>query len=339
MEDNKNYIQLTSSIYLDIHSINKINLSQSELELIKKQFGITHILTLHSDNSSSSNNNNLLLKEEEEEQIENAYHEILNYSFLLQKQDQSRFFLQSLAFFTNAFELKKRQEQTDKQENKFGILLRCDKSITISMLTLLCYLMIDKNLSFEKGIDFITERLKMNENCLNQFEKEMNENYNSLFEDLKSFVNERKRNLILQQVEEENNFQSNLDEQDKIFYFVCKMCRCKLFESTQIMNHQQQENTGYKNFSIKKQKKDFKQGINHSITSKKKCTSIYFNDKLDWMGELKGDEGNINCPKCGYRVGAYKWSGNQCSCGVWVCPSVQIQLSRVDKKVNELNYK
>jgi hypothetical protein len=56
----------------------------------------------------------------------------------------------------------------------------------------------------------------------------------------------------------------------------------------------------------------------------------YFLDMMDWMGEMPELEGPLKCPKCKSRVGSYKWTGAQCSCGVWVSPALQVSKSRVD---------
>ncbi|EFC48703.1 predicted protein, partial [Naegleria gruberi] len=110
--------------------------------------------------------------------------------------------------------------------------------------------------------------------------------------------------------------------------YYCQICRLKLFSTGELIEHSPSEKRGLKDFEYKKLRKDAKRGV--SKTSKN-CTSLYLGEKIDWMGSMDGDEGRIFC-KCGHRVGAYKWSGSQCSCGIWVSPSIQIQMSRVDKK-------
>ena len=39
----------------------------------------------------------------------------------------------------------------------------------------------------------------------------------------------------------------------------------------------------------------------------------------------------IQCPKCSARLGSFSWSGDQCSCGQWITPSLQIHRSKVDE--------
>jgi len=50
------------------------------------------------------------------------------------------------------------------------------------------------------------------------------------------------------------------------------------------------------------------------------------------MGVLDEAEGKLSCPKCSGRVGSYCWYGQQCSCGHWCNPALQILKSRVDYK-------
>ena len=49
------------------------------------------------------------------------------------------------------------------------------------------------------------------------------------------------------------------------------------------------------------------------------------------LAEGAADEGDLHCPKCACRVGAYAWYGAQCACGAWVAPAIQVTKSRVDE--------
>lgn len=104
--------------------------------------------------------------------------------------------------------------------------------------------------------------------------------------------------------------------------FACKMCRTLLFTKDNIMPHQ--SGKGQKAFSKKK-----------NSQAQDNCT-IIFVEQLDWMGDMSEIEGKIMCPnsKCSYRLGSWNWSGSQCSCGVWVTPSISLPKSRVDQVVN-----
>ena len=49
------------------------------------------------------------------------------------------------------------------------------------------------------------------------------------------------------------------------------------------------------------------------------------------MGDIaSSSEGKLTCPKCNAKLGLFRWHGNQCSCGTWVAPAIQIHLSKVD---------
>src|SRR5690554_6802729 len=50
------------------------------------------------------------------------------------------------------------------------------------------------------------------------------------------------------------------------------------------------------------------------------CQS-YFIEPVEWIQDLHGLEGKISCPKCDSKLGTFKWSGGQCSCGSWVTPA------------------
>ena len=45
--------------------------------------------------------------------------------------------------------------------------------------------------------------------------------------------------------------------------------------------------------------------------------------------------GRLECPnsKCKAQIGRYAWQGMRCNCGIWVCPAVTLQKSRVDEIV------
>jgi dual specificity phosphatase 12 len=62
------------------------------------------------------------------------------------------------------------------------------------------------------------------------------------------------------------------------------------------------------------------------------CTSVFVESPPSWAGCSHENTGRLSCPKCSARVGAYAWSGSACSCGKWITPGFQFQLSRVDAK-------
>ena len=67
------------------------------------------------------------------------------------------------------------------------------------------------------------------------------------------------------------------------------------------------------------------------------CTSVFLQEPphslMEAIVDVEKTEGMLKCIKCKSRVGHWSWSGSQCSCGIWVTPSFQITLSKMDFKV------
>lgn len=119
---------------------------------------------------------------------------------------------------------------------------------------------------------------------------------------------------------------SNSGNGNKFSVCMCQKCRFPLFDAKDLVKHTSAKGAGKKDFSYKKMKKDSKSFL---AGMKKDCNAYYIERKA-WMDHLNRDSGDINCPKCSHRIGAFAWSGVQCSCGVWVRPAIQILKSRVD---------
>lgn len=62
------------------------------------------------------------------------------------------------------------------------------------------------------------------------------------------------------------------------------------------------------------------------------CSSVFVCDAPAWATLPAANEGRLSCPKCTARIGSFSWSGAPCSCGRWVTPAFQFQLSRVDAR-------
>ncbi|KAG2383265.1 hypothetical protein C9374_004602 [Naegleria lovaniensis] len=230
-------------------------------------------------------------------------HTILSYECLVAHTSQDtidEFFGGCKKFFVEAFKYK-------KEGQPFGILLRSDYDLNMSpsVVALAVYLIEEKRLTVDQSIEFIHSRLRPE-----HLEESTHDWLSPIFvEQLRFYVMEKKADI---------NYQ-----------YLCQICRHVLFKQEDLIEHEPTEKRGNKDFEYKKLRKDLKKGISKSSKS---CTSLYARDKMEWMGTMVGDEGRLDCPQCGHRVGAYKWSGSQCSCGIWVCPSIQIQISRVDKR-------
>ena len=106
--------------------------------------------------------------------------------------------------------------------------------------------------------------------------------------------------------------------------FSCRMCRRPLFFAENLLPHQ----VGRHN--IPYHKRDKGNAVSSDFVS---CNSHYLQEPLQWMGNTDENEGKICCSKCQSRVGFWKWDGQQCSCGTWVTPAIQIAKNRVDERV------
>jgi dual specificity phosphatase 12 len=54
---------------------------------------------------------------------------------------------------------------------------------------------------------------------------------------------------------------------------------------------------------------------------------------MAWMAPLVEEghlQGKLCCPNCSSRFGNFNWAGLQCSCGCWVTPAFQVNVSRID---------
>eukprot|EP00977_Amphora_coffeiformis_P001800 scaffold353_cov185-Amphora_coffeaeformis.AAC.28 len=102
--------------------------------------------------------------------------------------------------------------------------------------------------------------------------------------------------------------------------FACRKCRSIMFGEDDFENPPHlpaQHNFGYR-------KTDAGSG---SV-----CQSLFLHSVPPGMAtDTSMNEGKISCPKCETKVGHWNWSGAQCSCGTWVCPAIQVPLSRVDE--------
>lgn len=104
--------------------------------------------------------------------------------------------------------------------------------------------------------------------------------------------------------------------------YICRSCRRPLFTVTDLMPHQVSQH------SIAYHKRD-----KNNATSAPVCSSYFLQEPLQWMGNVDENEGKIGCVKCHSKIGFWKWDGQQCSCGTWVTPAIQIAKNRVDERI------
>lgn len=105
--------------------------------------------------------------------------------------------------------------------------------------------------------------------------------------------------------------------------YKCSICRKTLFDDSNLdFEH---EFTPKKNYSYKRYKKSF--------VNTNECTS-YFLNSLSFVNINSEFGGKIMCVNeklCKNKIGEFNPKGNQCSCGSWVVPAIQILKSKVDK--------
>ena len=108
----------------------------------------------------------------------------------------------------------------------------------------------------------------------------------------------------------------------------CKKCRFVLASEQHIIQHEPKQSTTFTSYE---------HSLEVSSTSLIPATCAhFFLDPIRWMktelekGEL---EGRFICPgpRCGSKIGSYKWHGMTCSCHTWVLPALCIQRSKVDE--------
>lgn len=109
------------------------------------------------------------------------------------------------------------------------------------------------------------------------------------------------------------------DDQDigdiPITFYCCRRCRTCLFDTTALLEDHH--------------------GVNGVNAHSSRCTSLFVEEPPSYVdvGDGTLQEGKINCPKCGSRVGSWSWIGSQCSCGgEWIVPSYQFTKSKLDDR-------
>jgi len=105
----------------------------------------------------------------------------------------------------------------------------------------------------------------------------------------------------------------------------CRKCSRLLVLSEHIIPHE--HGAGARAFGVHKQRKG---GLDNAAAVA--CSSLFV-EPIAWMRDAMHDgsvSGKLSCPKCSGRLGAFNWSGEQCSCGSWVTPAFQLHIGRVD---------
>ncbi|KAF9579834.1 dual specificity phosphatase 12 [Lunasporangiospora selenospora] len=115
----------------------------------------------------------------------------------------------------------------------------------------------------------------------------------------------------------------------------CKKCRRALVSRDNVIEHM----PGQGQNAFEYRKRDAVLHISEAIQSNNTTVrhgasgagcQQYFVEPVEWIQGLQGLEGKIACPKCDSKLGAFNWSGDQCSCGAWVTPAFMMHKGKVD---------
>jgi len=108
----------------------------------------------------------------------------------------------------------------------------------------------------------------------------------------------------------------------------CRKCRRRVARGAHVLRHD--SGVGMDAFSWKARKKDAASSAPRSA----RCSSMFVTP-LSWMSGIEDGDGGATagkllCPGCETKIGAFDWSGIQCSCGAWISPAFQIQRAKTD---------
>lgn len=114
--------------------------------------------------------------------------------------------------------------------------------------------------------------------------------------------------------------------------YTCRKCAAFLFDRAHVMHEgtQGHANDGIGVSDVKSRWRSTHGSISNGLGGT--CSSVFIQEPPSWAGDLDGNEGRLVCPQCKSRVGSFSWSGLPCSCGKWVTPAFQFQLSKIDPK-------
>jgi hypothetical protein len=114
--------------------------------------------------------------------------------------------------------------------------------------------------------------------------------------------------------------------------FACRICRTPLLDQSHLAEGHVQNLHSFRRSVA---------GANPKALQRHPCQSLFCDESvLQWLSSSSSSasssyttlvlEGRLSCFKCSNKLGHWKWTGSQCSCGTWVVPAIQIPLSKVD---------
>lgn len=143
--------------------------------------------------------------------------------------------------------------------------------------------------------------------------------------------------MATKEATKESQLTNALSTSKKDFY-TCRKCGTQLFskENARVLHEGNQASSSPSSRSSQTSgavsgiKAAWRRGDMRDNTSH--CSSVFLMEAPDWAADITGNDGRFACPNCSARIGSFSWSGATCSCGRWVTPSFQFQLSRVDAR-------
>lgn len=338
--------RILGGIYLS--SIDPIN---EEVDL-RKEYNITHILSILSDPISSH-----YLENYSHKQIEITDGETSN---ILQFLPEANEFISSALF-------AQQNEESAGQKHQGAVLIHCAQGVSRSVTVIIAYLMYKYKLKYAQALhavkrkvpeaepnDGFKEQLKLYQEmeCEVLLNNELYKQFlidNSLRLDP---TGASLRNLhffkYMEQYEEdepeiEEDFEIDdetalSEDPEALSEMKCKRCRFLLAKKKHLEFHTPPDTSSRQSFFTKTAPNSRR--IISKVEASKNCSHYFFREPVKWMRpelQSKGDlEGKFQCPKCESKVGGYSWKGSRCSCGKWMIPAIHLQSAKVDfiKKVH-----
>jgi len=200
------------------------------------------------------------------------------------------------------------------------VFTHCQFGVSRSATIVVAYLMRRYGLSMDEAISKVAEKRLINPNpgFLHQlllYQKmgnkvdKRNPEYREYV--LKKIAVSPKNVEIPEEILPEDDFEPKAGESadtDRRSLYRCRKCRRNLFTSDCLLKKHEP-----------------------AQASSTRCSDSLFICPLRWMLQhIRQQEGKILCPNCEAKLGAFRWAGEQCGCGVWVTPSFRVQLCKLD---------
>lgn len=294
---------------------------------LKKDYGITHILSMIPGKIPHSYVDNYILK-----QVEITDEDTTN---IIDEFEDACTFIDSALFPSGV-----------KSSKHVGnILIHCAQGISRSVAVVIVYLMKNYKLGYKQALYAIKrkkEDVEPNEGFVEQIKlfEAMNfklDKSNDLYkqflinlslkldptgQSLREFFKSNK----LHRPANTNTIREDIDSELR-----CKRCRHILANSNDIENHEQPDADSLQSQFIRTAPNSRR--IVESFVASPTCSHYFVSEPLNWMTkELEKEEleGKFSCDKCDAKIGGYSWKGSRCSCGKWMIPAIHLQSAKVD---------